>query len=283
MTIDPEWLRSTFPDLSDFQPLVQGGQKFVVAAKHPQDGQVVIKIVHPQTDAETFRREILAVQAVNSSRVPRIAEVGQATTHLGVCFWLREERIAGQTLRQVLQAGPLAAKEVIRLGLQLMEALELAENAHIVHRDVKPDNIIIDSSGDFWLLDFGIARHLKLDSVTATSSPFGKMTLGYAPPEQCRNLKGDIDSRADLFALGVTMYECATGKNPFLNPPPRDQMEILKRIERDVLPPLLLPIREKHSFGDLVCAMTQKDRVHRPRNIALALDWLRDIAKHESI
>lgn len=283
MPIDPAWLKSTFPDLSDFQPIAQGGQKVVVAAKHPQDGQVVIKIVQPQTDPETFRREILAVQRVNSPRVPRIAEVGQATTHLGVRLWMREERITGQTLRQVLSSGPLAACDVIRLGLQLMEALVLAEGAHIVHRDVKPDNIIFDCCGNFWLLDFGIARHLKLDSVTATSSPFGKMTLGYAPPEQCRNLKGDIESRADLFATAVTMYECATGQNPFLTPPPRDHLEILRRVELDVLPSILLPIKEQDSFRDLISAMTQKDRVHRPGNVTIALEWLRDIARQEQI
>jgi len=69
----------------------------------------------------------------------------------------------------------------------------------------------------FWLLDFGIARHLDLSSLTATSLPYGKMTLGYAPPEQCRNFKREIDSRADLFALGVTMQRnVQQAEMPFL-------------------------------------------------------------------
>jgi serine/threonine-protein kinase len=140
-----------------------------------------------------------------------------------------------------------------------------------------------DSAGDYWLLDFGIARHLDLSSLTATSLPYGKMTLGYAPPEQCRNFKSEIDSRADLFALGVTMHECATGKNAFLDPPPRDHLELLKRVEQVVLPPVALPIAAKDSFRDLIATMTQKNRIHRPRTIGEAKLWLLEICESEGL
>ena len=140
-----------------------------------------------------------------------------------------------------------------------------------------------DGAGNFWLLDFGIARHLDLSSLTATTSPFGKMTLGYAPPEQCRNLKGDIDSRADLFALGVTLHECATGRNGFFDPPPRDQLEILRRVERFVLPSLRLPIADADNFRELLNAMTQKNRIHRPRNVGEAITWLREVCSRENV
>jgi eukaryotic-like serine/threonine-protein kinase len=152
-----------------------------------------------------------------------------------------------------------------------------------VHRDVKPENIMQDSAGDFWLLDFGIARHLDLSSLTASGLPYGKMTLGYAPPEQCRNFKREIDSRADLFALGVTMHECATGKNGFLDPPPRDHLELLRRVERFALPPLALPIAAKESCRDLVATMTQKNRVHRPRTVREAMLWLQEIYHREGL
>ena len=153
-------------------------------------------------------------------------------------------------MRDVLTSGPLDPHSVLRLGLHILEALEKTEDAKIVHRDVKPDNIMIDEAGGFWLLDYGIARHLELTSLTATGLPFGKMTLGYAPPEQCRNVKTEIDSRADLFALGVTLHECATGKNGFFDPPPRDNLEILRRVERFVLSPVALAITEQKSFQD---------------------------------
>ncbi|MGO9262629.1 MAG: serine/threonine-protein kinase [Bryobacteraceae bacterium] len=280
---DLAWLVATFPDLSDFQPLGQGGQKLVMRATHKTEGIVVLKLIHPRTDIETVRREILAVQQVRSPRVPRILEHGNATTHLGPCVWLREEFIDGETVRQMLARGPLLPASVLRLGLHVMEALEKAEAAQIVHRDVKPDNVMCDRKGAFWLLDFGIARHLDLSSLTATGLPFGKMTLGYAPPEQCRNVKTAIDSRADLFALGVTLHECGTGRNGFFEPPPRDQIELLKRVERFVLAPLELPLKEKASFRDLVQSMTQKGRGHRPRNVRDALQWIREICSREGV
>jgi serine/threonine protein kinase len=280
---DEQWLKSTFPDLSDFKPLGQGGQKIVYVARHKVDGEVVLKIIHPRTDVEMVRREILAVQQVQSPRVPRILEYGKCSSNLGDCLWLREQLIVGQTVREILASGPMNPESVLRLGLHVLEALDNTETAQIVHRDVKPDNIMRDSAGAFWLLDYGIARHLELSSLTATGLPFGKMTLGYAPPEQCRNVKSDIDSRADLFALGVTLHECATGKNGFFDPPPRDHLELLKRVERWVLPPVALAIAEKSSFQDFVSALTQKNRVHRPRTIKEALAWLKEICAKEGV
>ncbi len=132
-----------------------------------------------------------------------------------------------------------------------------------------------------WLLDFGIARHLALTSLTPTVNPFGKLTLGYAPTEQMRNNKAFIDSRADLFALGLTMIEAHTRVNPFWDPPPTTQLEVVKRVE---IQPLVF------SFGDsprakeltqMTSALTQKRRDLRPRTAADALRWLETIESRE--
>ena len=180
------------------------------------------------------------------------------------------------------QSGPLQEKQVIRLGLHLLEALVMAEDVHIVHRDVKPENIICDSKGDFWLLDFGIARHLQLESQTPSAAPFGKVTWGYAPPEQCRNFKRDIDARADLFALGVTLFECAIGTNPFCDQA-RDKLEILKRVETMRLQPVNLRLPGAEKFRDLIDAMTQKRRDHRPRSAAEALAWIEEVCTEAGV
>jgi len=213
--IDLVWLRQQFPRLSNLTPLSVGGQKLVFAGVYPVEGEVVLKLIHPRQDQEQTRRELLAVSQVNSLRVPPILEVGIISTPVGDCSWFRERKIAGKTVRELLVLGPLSIPDLLRLGLHILEALLDAEQAKIVHRDVKPENIIRDSFGSFWLIDFGIARHLELDSITATVSAFGKFTVGYAPQEQFRNVKTEIDARCDLFALGVTLYECATGRNPF--------------------------------------------------------------------
>ena len=193
--IDLVWLRQQFPRLSNLNPLSVGGQKLVFAGVHPIDGEVVLKLIHPRQDHEQTRRELLAVSQVNSERVPPILEVGTISTPVGDCSWFRERKIAGKTVRELLVVGPLSISDLLRLGLHTLEALLDAEQAKIVHRDVKPENIIRDNSGSFWLIDFGIARHLDLDSITATVSAFGKFTVGYAPQEQYRNVKTEIDAR----------------------------------------------------------------------------------------
>ena len=282
MPIDLAWAVAQFPNLTNLAPLAQGGQKIVLAATHPTDGEVVLKLIHPSQDPEFTRRELLAVQQIHAARVPEILETGTLNTTTGQLVWVRERRVIGESVRDVLRVGALPPIEVLRLGTQVLDSLVQSEAARIVHRDVKPDNIVRDRNGDYWLLDFGIARHLTLTSLTNTSAPFGKFTLGYAPPEQCRNSKPDIDSRADLFALGVTLHESATGTNPFWNPP-APQLEVLKRVETMKLAPLVLAINQSDSFRDLVDAMTQTRRDHRPRTAQEAFTWMRDIATANGI
>jgi eukaryotic-like serine/threonine-protein kinase len=164
----------------------------------------------------------------------------------------------------------------------VLEALAAAEAVRIVHRDVKPDNIISDPGGSFWLLDFGVARHPDLRSLTPTGLPFGKGTLGYCPPEQFRNIKPAIDGRADLFGLGVTLYECASGSNPF-RAGARNDLEVLKRVERMALLPLRLSFGAGNEFRDLVDSMTQKRRDQRPASAAEALQWIQEICAKEGL
>src|ERR1039458_1801414 len=278
--IDVGWVQAQFPDLSNIASLNTGGQKTVFAAKHSIDGDIVVKLINPGQPNETTNRSVLAVQIVQSPRVPRILEQGRIQTAVGELVWLREQRIIGQTVRQALNGGPFDRRSLLRLGLHVLEALVKAEEAQIVHRDVKPDNVILDASGDFWLLDFGIARHLTLQSLTGTGQIWGKFTLGYSPPEQMRNLKPQIDSRADLFALGVTLYECATGRPPFRQPPAGD-LEILKRVETLTLTPLNLTFSTATEFRDLVDAMTQKRRDLRPASVKEAFAWMQEICTRE--
>jgi serine/threonine protein kinase len=282
MPLDIAWLRQQFPELQDLQFLGQGGQKYVLSARHAEEGEVVLKLIHPLQDPELTRREILAVSRVVSARVPRILAQGQLNTPVGAYVWIREQRVMGDSLRQTLAGGALPSLQVVRVGVHVLEALSQAEIANIVHRDVKPENIMRDRDGNYWLLDFGIARHLTLPSVTPTAAPFGKFTLGYSSPEQCRNIKSDIDSRADLFALGVTLYECGTGANPFLVPPPANDIEKLRRVETMPLPPFMANISQPEQLRDLIQAMTQKRRDLRPRNAGLALVWIREIESRQN-
>lgn len=280
--MDIPWIASQFPDLSNLRPLARGGQKIVFGAQHATDGDVVLKLLLKESGGERLEREILAGELVHCDRVPRVYETGTLTTPIGECIWLREHRVDGTTLRTHLARGPLAFQHVLRLGVQLLATVAQSESKRIVHRDIKPENIMLDSAGDVWLLDFGLARHLDLESLTATRHRFGVGTCGYSAPEQMRNRKGQIDNRADLFAIGVLLYECATGENPFLIGA-RDQLEVLKRVEQQAMPRLALPADQDGRFADLIAALTQKYPTHRPRTVADALVWMNEIASYHGI
>ena len=275
--MDIPWIAAQFPQLSGLQPLAKGGQKVVFAAQHVNDGDVVLKLLLKATGAERLEREVLAGQLVECERVPRVFETGDLVTPIGDCIWLREERVQGTTLRTRLSGGALDFDSVIQLAIQLLSTLAQAESKRIVHRDIKPENVMVDPTGDFWLLDFGLARHLDLESLTATRLPFGVGTVGYSAPEQMRNRKREIDGRADLFAAGVLFYECTTGSNPF-HVGARDQLEILRRVEQQQLPRLEVPADRDGAFADLVAALLQKYPTQRPRTVAEALTWMNDIA-----
>jgi serine/threonine-protein kinase len=200
---------------------------------------------------------------------------------MGPIIWLREQRVMGESIRTHLRRGPLALTQAIKLGLHVLEALADAERCRIVHRDVKPDNVMMDLNGDFWLLDFGSARHLDLESLTATSPFGGTGTPGYAPPEQYQNRKSEIDARADLFALGVTLYEAISGANPHTSGA-RDVRETLRRVDGGALPLLSIKGDSGGKISEFVTTLAQPRREHRPRSVAEALAWLSQLALENS-
>jgi eukaryotic-like serine/threonine-protein kinase len=274
MATVPPWVLSSFPNVQNIAPIRAGGQKTCFSGDHPTDGPVVLKIIHINQDIALTDREILAVDTVQSPRVPVIFEHGTLATPLGNCKWLRERYVPGTSLRDIVTAGPIPFESAVKLTRHILEAVESSETVNIVHRDIKPDNIICDPSGDYWLIDFGIARHLTLSSLTRTGDPWGKLTLGYAPKEQMRNEKPDIDSRSDLVALGVTVVEAFTGVHPFRHPPAVSDLEVVKRVENLVVVSPFTRSPFESEFGDIISAMLQKRRDLRPRSAGEALQWL---------
>lgn len=278
--VDLVWLARQFPDLNDLEVLAVGGQKQVFTARHATDGDVVVKLMHPGTDPTRTARELEAASKVQARRMPRIFGHGELVGNTGTIVWFREQRVPGQVLSARIQAGVLSHHELLRLALHVSETLVAAETVSIVHRDVKPANIIVDHQGEYWLIDFGVARHLDLESLTATAAPGGCGTIGYAPAEQCRNDKADIDARADIFALGVTLYEAATGHNPHIEGA-RDRFEIMKRASTQQLPRLsgLLP----REFADLVATLAQPNLVHRCQSAREAHEWIKEMCDREGV
>lgn len=278
MSISLPWLQAQFPDLRSFNSIGKGGQKEVFTATRSSGETIVVKMFHPGANSERALREIRAVQSLASDHVPEILEYGTANSPVGDLIWVTEEYVDGESLRARLQGGALDVSDVVRIGRDILGVLVQAEQAHIVHRDIKPENIQLASEDGAYLLDFGIARHLDLPSVTATSAMLGPNTPGYAPPEQFKNLKHDIDSRADEFALGVTLYEALTGTNPFWIGT-SDPEEVVRRVEYSPLPPVPAAIHVPEQLRQLITAMTRVRANHRPDTLSDCLEWLNDSAE----
>lgn len=279
---DSRWLAENFPEIVAITPLGVGGQKWVFSGTHLRHGDVVLKLFHAGADDGRAEREIAAIQSISCPRIPKIHEAGVVERPNAKVLWIVEQRVPGIPLRQLLKVG-LSDSQVLYITEHILEALAAAEAARIVHRDVKPENIQVDLAGKTaWLLDFGIARHLDLSSLTATDNIFGPCTAGYAPPEQFKNFKREIDGRADLFSLGVTMYEAIEGSNPYREGV-RDAREMLHRTQTVVLPALSRQIEPSGSFADLIAAMTQTRPDHRPGSVIDALEWIQDIQNQRAL
>jgi len=272
MSIDVAWVASQFPGLAPLSLMAAGGQKWVFRADHARYGACVLKLFKPGA-ADRVDRELEAVIRLQLPNVPRIYESGTIPSPIGPLAWLSEQYIEGTPLAEILAVRPLSQAETFSLAGGLLAIAVAAEDARVVHRDIKPANIVIGPEGAPWLLDFGIARLLDMESKTNTDAQYGPHSPGYGAPEQFRNRKAEVDCRSDLFAIGVVIYESVTGSNPFLDDA-RDRLEILKRVESMQLPALDLAWDPGHEFSDFVATLTQKRPYRRPRNCREAFDWL---------
>ncbi|MBN8869895.1 MAG: serine/threonine protein kinase [Solirubrobacterales bacterium] len=194
--------------------LGSGGMSTVYLARDEVlDRPVAVKLMHREmTDQadqlERFNQEARAVAKLSNPNVVAVIDAGEDQGRPYIVL----EYVQGETLKQrIARVGALDATEALAYGLEVAQGLGVAHERNMVHRDVKPQNVLIDSTGRAKLTDFGIARELNDEGVTATGRVIG--TTDYVAPEQA--MGKDVDPRSDIYSLGIVLYEMLTGDVPF--------------------------------------------------------------------
>ncbi len=257
---------TVFPEMENYDVLSalgRGGMGEVLLAKDKRlKRKVALKFLpsYYAVNEERLRRfeqEALTASALTHPNILTVYEIGQT----GDSYFIATEFVEGQTLRQRIREGTINPAMALEIAIQIANALQAAHAAGIVHRDIKPDNIMIRPDGFVKILDFGIAKltETALHNTDLTTRPAGGfetatgMVIGtpaYLSPEQARGLK--LDGRSDLFSLGVVLYEMLFGRQPFAGPSAADVMVAI--LERDPA----IPPTTNHGLKRVLCKALHK-------------------------
>jgi len=252
------------PKLGRFQTtseLGSGGMGTVFRATDDVLGrEVAIKALHASDDVGIRERFLREAKAIGAVRHPNILGIYDAGTE-GDIPYLVMELATGGSLRDRIKAGRLGVEEVRQVGIQIGRALAAAHAARILHRDIKPGNILTMGDGVWKLADFGIAR-LPDSKLTVTGQFLGSPS--YAAPESLR--AGEFSPASDVYGLGATLYEALTGDPPHGD---HDMQSIVRKLEQDA-PPLSTRVAVPGPFGDAIMAAVSRDPTKRPTAEQLA-------------
>ena len=252
-----------------------GGMATVYRAKdHVLNRNVAVKVLKDEftTDSDFIKRfntEAQSAAGLSHANIVSIYDVGHEEENN--LYYIVMELIKGKTLKEIINKdGSLSWKWSVNIAIQIASALELAHKNGIVHRDIKPHNIIITEDGVAKVTDFGIAKAVSNSTMTAFGTTIG--SVHYFSPEQA---KGSItDAKSDLYSLGVVMYEMLTGKVPF--DADTAVSVALKHMQEEPAQPIELNEEIPSAVNDIVVKAMQKDPTNRYQS---ATEMLADLSK----
>ena len=237
---------------------------------HVLNRYVAVKVLKDEftTDEEFIKRFNTEAQAVASLTHPNIVSVYDVG-HEGDLYYIVMELIQGKTLKEIIVAdGALSWKWSVNVAIQIASALETAHKNNIIHRDIKPHNIIITEDGIAKVTDFGIAKSVSNSTITAFGTTLG--SVHYFSPEHARG--GYTDAKSDLYSLGVVLYEMLTGKVPFDADTPVSVA--LKHMQEEPVEPIKLNPAIPTAVNKIVLKAMKKDPNFRYQN---ATEMLKDL------
>ena len=264
--------------------LGQGGMGTVYLADDTRlTRRVALKVLPPDVaaDPERMHRFVQEAQLASALTHPNVAyiyEIGQA----GELWFLAMEYVQGEPLSARIQQGPLKLDEILRLGMQVADALDDAHSKGIIHRDIKPANLMLTPRGHVKVLDFGLAkleaRSNKDETQFMTSVGLVVGTVAYMSPEQ--TLGRDVDHRTDIFSLGIVLYESATGRLPFSGANAQESMARILQSQPDAIARFNYDIPE--ALDRVVRKCLEKDRERRYQSARELLVDLKNLERDSS-
>lgn len=240
---------------------------------------VAVKILRDEftTDEEFIRRFETEAQSAARLVHPNIVSIFDVGVDNGI-YYIVMELIQGKTLKQIIlgERGPLPWKWSVNVAIQIASALEMAHKNNIIHRDIKPHNIIITEDEIAKVTDFGIAKAVSNSTITAFGTTIG--SVHYFSPEHARG--GYTDAKSDLYSLGVVMYEMVTGKVPFDADTPVSVA--LKHMQEEPVPPIEVNTNLPEAVNKIILKSLKKDPMLRYQTSTELLQDLRTALKNPS-
>ncbi|MEO6203903.1 MAG: Stk1 family PASTA domain-containing Ser/Thr kinase [Mycobacteriales bacterium] len=259
------------------RPVARGGMATVYTATDTRlDRIVAVKVMrsHLAEDpefVERFSREARAAARLSTPEV--VAVHDQGTDAATGTAYLVMEYVAGRTLRDLIRdGGPLPPGRALELLEPVLRALAAAHGAGLIHRDVKPENVLLGDDGRVKVADFGLARAIETSNITATGGLL-MGTVAYLAPEQVEH--GTADPRTDVYAAGILLWEMLTGAPPYGGATPLSVA--YRHVNDDVPPPSTVVEGIPQSVDDLVVSATRRDPAARPVDAGAFLAELRAV------